>query len=133
MIPEFDENGYLPAGVHPATLAEIEVRFGRESELRRVQFESLRWMVDLAVKAGVLRIIINGSYVTDVYEPNDVDCVLLIDENYPLDELAADELEAGLPFMSFELAFADAFDGIVDSIFATDRNLISKGMIEVMR
>ena len=131
MIPEFDENGYLPPGVHRATLAEIEERFGRESKLRRIQFESVQWMVELAVKAGAKRIIINGSYVADVYEPNDVDCVLLIDDNYPRDERAADELEDGLPFVSFELAFADVFDGIVDKIFATDRKLISKGMVEV--
>jgi hypothetical protein len=36
MIPAFDEHGYLPAGVHPATLDEVEARFGKESELRRV-------------------------------------------------------------------------------------------------
>ena len=36
MIPSFDEHGYLPPGIHPATLDEIEARFGRESELRRV-------------------------------------------------------------------------------------------------
>lgn len=132
MTPDFDEHGYLPIGVHPATLAEIEERFGRESELRSIQFESIQWMVDLAVKSGVVRIAINGSYVTDVYEPNDVDCVLLIDDSYPTDERAADELEDGLPFVSFELAFADVFDGIVDKIFATDRKLIAKGMVEVI-
>lgn len=42
MIPPFDEHGYLPPGIHPATLDEIEARFGLEPELRRVQMESLR-------------------------------------------------------------------------------------------
>jgi hypothetical protein len=37
MIPEFDERGYLPPGLHRATLEEIQQRFGRQSELRRVQ------------------------------------------------------------------------------------------------
>ncbi len=55
MIPAFDDSGVLPPGVHPATMAEIEARFGRESELRRTQMESVRWMVDLAVRAGVQR------------------------------------------------------------------------------
>ena len=32
MIPPFDENGYLPPGIHPATLGAIEARFGRESD-----------------------------------------------------------------------------------------------------
>ncbi len=69
MIPAFDEHGYLPAGVHLASLAEIEARFGRQSEIRRVQMESLRWLVDLARRAGVQRLIINGSFVTTSCSP----------------------------------------------------------------
>jgi hypothetical protein len=41
MIPPFNEHGYLPASVHPASFDEIEARLGRESELGRVQVESL--------------------------------------------------------------------------------------------
>ena len=79
MIPPFDEDsGFLPPGVHPATLAEIDARFGQTSEIRRVQMESVRWMIELAQKASVQRIVLNGSFVTDIMEPNDVDCVLLI-------------------------------------------------------
>jgi hypothetical protein len=95
MIPACDDDGYLPVGIHPATLEEIAVRFGRESELRQAQMESLHWLVDMARRAGVQRIVVNGSFVTDKLEPNDVDCVLLIDD-------------------------------------ATDRNLVPKGMVEVM-
>ena len=85
MIPPFEDNGYLPPGIHRATLDEIETRFAHESELRQVQIESLRWLVDLAKRAGVERIVINGSFVTDIPEPNDVDCVLLIGPNFPHD------------------------------------------------
>jgi len=53
MIPEFNERGNLPAGIHRASLDEVEVRFGRSSEVRQVQMESLRWLVKLARKAGV--------------------------------------------------------------------------------
>ena len=41
VLPPLDETGSLPPGVHPATLEEIEERFGRGSELRRVQTESV--------------------------------------------------------------------------------------------
>ena len=99
MIPAFDDQGYLPPGIHSATLHEIAARFGKESELRRVEMESLRWLVDLARRAGVLRIVVNGSFVTDAYEPNDVDCALLIGTNYPSDATADAELQQGLPFM----------------------------------
>lgn len=133
MIPHFNEHGYLPPGIHPTTLDEIAARFGTESELRRVQMESLHWMVELAWQAGVLRIVVNGSFVTDVLEPNDVDCVLLIDETFPSDVMAYDELLEGIPFVTAEIAELDGFRRFTDRFFATDRNLEPKGMIEVMR
>src|SRR5437879_5445824 len=103
MIPALDAHGYLPPGIHGAPLDEIAARFGQDSELRRVQLESLRWLVDLARRAGVLRIVVNGSFVTDSYEPNDVDCALLIDNNYPTDAAVDAELQQGLPFIQAEL------------------------------
>jgi hypothetical protein len=75
MIPPFQDNGYLPPGVRTAALDEIETRFAHESELRQVRMESLRWLVDLAKRAGVVRLVVNGSCVTYAPEPNDVDCV----------------------------------------------------------
>lgn len=57
MIPAFNEFGYLPEGVHPASMAEIVERFGRQSEIRRVQMDSIQWMVDLAMRAGAKRIV----------------------------------------------------------------------------
>ena len=132
MIPEFSDNGYLPPGIHPATLDEIAARFGTESELRCVQMESLRWMIDSAWRAGVLRIVLNGSFVTDKYEPNDVDCVLLIDESYPRDAAANEELLAGLPFLTMEIVREDGFRQLTERTFANDRYHVPKGMIEVL-
>ncbi len=93
MIPDFNDDGYLPPGIHPATLDEIEERFGTESELRRVQMQSIRWLVDLARKAGVERIVLNGSFVTDAYEPNDVDCALLVRQKMVRDVDAVEDAE----------------------------------------
>jgi hypothetical protein len=133
MIPPFNDQGYLPPGIHGATLDEINERFGRESEVRRVEMESLSWLVDLAHRAGVLRIIVNGSFVADVFEPNDVDCALLIGRDYPLDAGADAELQQGLPFIQAELLTQGAFDFFVNELFATDRRDVPKGMIEVLR
>lgn len=132
MIPDFNEHGYLPLGLHHATLDEIEERFGRQSEVRRVQMESLRWLVDAAIRGGVRRVILNGSFVTDVFEPHDVDCVLLIEAGFPKDSVAERELRVGLPFLDVQFADQDAFERLVRHFFATDRHLIPKGMIEVM-
>lgn len=132
MIPPFNEFGYLPSGIHPATLDEIELRFGSESELRQVQMESLRWLVDLARQAGVERIIVNGSFATDTLEPNDVDCVLLISEGFPADPRFEEELVAGLPFLELSLVTDTDFNILVNQIFATDRQSIDKGMVEIV-
>jgi hypothetical protein len=132
MIPEFNDDGYLPPGIHPATLEEVAARFGHESEVRRNQMESLRWLVDLARRAGVQRLVVNGSFVTDKLDPNDVDCVLLIRPGFPRDAAAEAALLAGLPFINMELAEEKAFQEFTEDIFANDRRLVPKGMIEVI-
>ena len=132
MIPDFAEQGYLPPGIHGAGLDEIAERFGQESELRRVEMESLRWLVDLARRAGVLRIVVNGSFTADAYEPNDVDCALLIGPDYPQDRTADAELQQGLPFVQAELVTQEAFDYYVRTLFGMDRRGVPKGMIEVL-
>lgn len=132
MIPAFDDHGYLPPGIHRASLDEVESRFGQQSELRRVQMQSLRWLVDLARRAGVSRIVINGSFVTDVLEPNDVDCVLLIDPTASHDPAADEKLQAGLPFLEIQVAEDEGFTYLVERFFATDRDSVVKGMVEVI-
>src|SRR5437870_11589291 len=131
MIPQYNDDGYLPPGIHQGTLEEIAIRFGQESELRRVQMESLRWLIDLAWRAGVQRIVVNGSFVTDKLEPNDVDCVLLIGSDFPRDAAAEAELVAGLPFINLELVDVDGFRQFTERTFATDRNMVPKGIVEV--
>lgn len=132
MIPDFNDDGYLPPGIHPATLDEIERRFGSDSELRRVQMQSVRWLVDLARKAGIERIVLNGSFVADTHEPNDVDCVLLISPNMARDRDALEELDKGLPFLDIALLERDDFAKMVEDFFAADRCLVVKGMVEVI-
>jgi hypothetical protein len=132
MIPEFNDDGYLPPGIHAATLAEITARFGQEPELRRAQMDSLRWLVDLAKRVGVQRLAVNGSFVTDKWEPNDIDCVLLRDVSFPRDEAADAELWSGLPFIQLALVGPKEFELYTEKIYATDRRGAGKGMIEVI-
>jgi hypothetical protein len=132
MIPEFNDDGYLPPGIHTATLEEIAARFGQESETRRAQMQSLGWLVDLARRAGAKRLIINGSFVTDKFEPNDVDCALLIETGFPIDPRAEKELRDGLPFIALDLVGEDQFQILSERFFATDRLAVPKGMIEVV-
>jgi len=132
MIPPFNDAGYLPPGIHGATLEEVTQRFGQGSELRRIQMESLHWLVDLTRRAKVLRIVVNGSFVTDLAEPNDVDCVLLVGSDFQPDDPNNQELQAELPFISMQIVDQAGFDFFVNQFFATDRDTLPKGMIEIL-
>ncbi len=94
--------------------------------------ESLKWLVPLAKLAGIARLIINGSFVTDGAEPNDVDCVLLMAEGYPYERQADAEIEAGLPFLDIRVVDQDGFDAYIGRMFGTDRYNNPKGMIELI-
>jgi hypothetical protein len=109
-----------------------KTRFGTESELRQVQMESLRWLLDPGKRAGVERLVIDGSFVTDIFEPNDVDCVLLIDPDHPHQAAALDEIAEGLPFLDVQLVENHDFTMLVDHFFATDRHSTPKGLVEVI-
>ena len=131
MIPDFQDNGYLPPGIHRTSFEELANRFGSQSEIRRVQTESIGWLVDLARNTGVQRLIVNGSYTTDTIEPNDVDCVLLIEENFPKDKEKSAELLAGLPFLELQIVTETSFQLLVNEIFGSDRDGEPKGMVEL--
>jgi hypothetical protein len=131
LIPPFSDDGLLPPGIHRASLQEVAERFGQESEIRRVQMESIGWMHDAARRAGALRVVINGSFVSDVLEPNDVDCALLIGASFPTDAHAEAELLAGFPFLEIQLVQEPAFRVLVGYFFATDRYHRPKGMIAI--
>jgi hypothetical protein len=132
MIPPFNEHGYLPPGIHKASLDQIAERFGRQSEIRRDQMESLQWLTALLKRLDVKRLILNGSFVTDEVEPNDVDCLILVDLDSPRGAETAAELRSGLPFLAIDVGDQANFDFFVEEFFATDRNHVPKGMIEVI-
>jgi len=82
-IPSFGKSGDLPPGIHPATLDEVELRFGGASTKRKQVAERLRRIHDFACGTGHLaRFIIFGSFVTDKPEPNDVDIVMIMDDAF---------------------------------------------------
>ena len=134
MIPPFNEHGFLSPGIHSANLEEIERAFGSSTEIRQAQLQSIRWLLEVIQgEPGILRVVLNGSFVTDLPEPNDVDCAILIDEQFDANGRVADVLEDGFPFLIPEVVQASDFSYLVHRFFATDRATIPKGMIEVQR
>lgn len=84
MIPPFDEEGRLSPGVHETDLAEIEERMGWTNR-RRALVAGLARVLELMKGCGVVRVYLDGSFVTDKDRPNDIDGC------YDFSEEAADE------------------------------------------
>ena len=82
MIPPFRNDGYLPDGVHSATEAEITFRFGASSKRRRRLTIRVRRWIDLSRQIGARRLLIDGSFVTEKRDPNDVDAAMLLPSDF---------------------------------------------------
>jgi hypothetical protein len=133
MLPDFDEFGNLPPGIHRATIEEVVQRFGVGSPERDVEGRELLQLTGWVRRAGVLRLIVNGSFVTATIAPNDVDLVILPGPEYPREQPPATDEEVCWPFLQILVA-ADEEDmehwALQD--FGTDRNLRPKGVVEVI-
>ncbi len=84
-LPPFTDEGELPDGVHPADLSEVIGRFGGGTRRRGEVAARLQRIYDLARASGGLdRLIVFGSFVTAKPEPNDVDVVLVMRDDFEL-------------------------------------------------
>ena len=91
MIPPFRADGYLPEGLHLASEAEVTFRFGSTGSRRRRLVLRLRRWVELARQVGAQRLLIDGSFVTAKEEPNDLDAVILLPNDFE------PQIEQGMP------------------------------------
>lgn len=90
MLPEFDGEGNLPAGVHPATEEEVFLRFATTSARRQWLGEQLRGLLALAKSTGKLfRVFLWGSFVTGKEVPNDLDMLLVMAPDFAVGALPA--------------------------------------------
>ena len=72
-IPPLQTNGELPPGEHFASLDDIEAKFGCTNDRRKLLMRGLREAALNFYEAGVRTLWIDGSFVTDKEEPNDID------------------------------------------------------------
>jgi hypothetical protein len=109
-IPPFSADGYLPEGLHVCSEPELTFRFGAATGRRRRLIVRVRRWIELSRSVGALRLLIDGSFVTAKPEPNDVDAVVLLPDDFDarieLGEGAALELEEMLISRSPEEIFA---------------------------
>ena len=72
MIPEAQDDGSLPPGLHSATWAELCERFGKNHHRRRL-LAGLRIALENLRSAGCHTAFIDGSFITSEEFPKDFD------------------------------------------------------------
>jgi hypothetical protein len=72
VIPDFNDSGLLPPGIHAAEWGEIATRFGGNGH-RRALLRGLRRALDELRRAGCATAYLDGSFVTETGSPNDYD------------------------------------------------------------
>lgn len=81
-LPELNADGYLPPGIHTASLEEVLARFGEGSPTRQRHGELLRAVVRAALEYETIkRILVWGSFVTAKPDPNDLDYTAVVSVN----------------------------------------------------
>jgi hypothetical protein len=87
-LPELNEHRLLPEGVHDATLDEVASVFGsfQRTSRRPTLFAELRRYVEQLRNSGWgFEIFVDGSFVMgEVDEPNDVDLVLVLSDDWDM-------------------------------------------------
>ncbi len=69
---EFEDNGCLPAGIHPMTWVDFYEKFSF-SPKRKALLVGLQNAITALKQCGCTSIFIDGSFVTNKLEPNDYD------------------------------------------------------------
>jgi hypothetical protein len=86
-IPELSIDGLLPIGVHDCTISELTERFGEftQSDQRPRLCNRLSSYLDELKQAGIAKyLIVNGSFVTGIERPNDIDVLLILKDDVKL-------------------------------------------------
>ena len=72
MVPDFEEDGNLPPGIHQATWGQIADRFATTAHRQRL-LRGLEAALGVLRSAGCKRVYVDGSFVTINQAPNDYD------------------------------------------------------------
>jgi hypothetical protein len=138
------EAGELPLGVHRARLDEVTARFGGGSMQRQEVTARLIRIYERAMGTGKLaRFIVFGSYVTAEADPNDVDVVLVMADDFnpaAYDEetqalfdhlLAADRFGASVFWLCSGSLFLETMDEFL-AHWQVKRDLTQRGIVEIV-
>ena len=104
-LPNLNDAGELPIGIHQATIDEVIAQFGSGTLQREIVTARLQRIYQLAKNTGSLQqLIIFGSYITAKSEPNDVDVVIIFSDDFDL-TVCSEEVRKLLNYQQSENEF----------------------------
>jgi hypothetical protein len=99
-IPDLDENGFLPPGIHDCTFTELEAIFGKnlwipgdDPETRHETLcpnrgrlcDRLGDYLGRARQVGIIvQVLVDGSFVTSKADPNDIDLIVVLPADHDM-------------------------------------------------
>ena len=142
-LPNLNDAGELPIGIHQATIDEVIAQFGSGTLQREVVTARLQRIYQIAKDTGNLQqLIIFGSYITAKLEPNDVDVVIIFNDDFDLTicseevkgllnhQQAENEFGASIFWIRPSLLLLETLDEFVES-WQVKRDGTRRGIIEV--
>jgi hypothetical protein len=140
-IPEFDTNGNLPPGVYAVSMTNIETRYAYNTK-RKQLFNGLKKALENLKVAGVKKVWVNGSFITNKEKPNDIDGCWEYSQSMDVDKLDPVFLDMYPPReamkkkygVDFLISGAHLSDGgkTVEMFFQEDRDGNEKGILVVV-
>ena len=142
MIPPFDEAGDLPPGLYITSWEEFRLRFCRfvRSDRRLQLCQQLEQLIEDGRTSGIVsRVLVGGSMVRAVVEPNDFDCIVVLHAVTQYETLRPDQLQIADARLARERYKGDVFvarEGqavlaMYVDFFSRNRNGKIVGMVEV--
>ena len=144
-LPNLNDAGELPIGIHQATIDEVIAQFGSGTLRREVVTARLQRIYQIAKDTGNLQqLIIFGSYITAKPEPNDVGVVIIFNDDVDLTvcseevkrllnhQQAENEFGASIFWIRPSLLLFETLDEFIES-WQVKRDGTRRGIIEVRR
>ena len=144
-LPNLNHDGELPEGIHKATIEEVIAQFGSGTEQRIIVTERLQRIYQLAKDIGHLQqLLIFGSYITAKPEPNDIDVVIILDDDFDMaacgeevkkllnHQQAATELGSSIFWIRPSLLFLETIDEFIAG-WQVKRDGTRRDIIEVTK
>ena len=132
-LPALRADGSLPPGVHSASLDEVFARFPAVTPQRQALNGALSFCMATVQRLHLAdQIILDGSYITNKPDPEDVDMTVLTPGIYQLageQRYSAEGIDMNLLDIQFAHDSAD-FQGWI-AFFSTARDLSTKGVVSL--